>query len=199
MGRSRYVIPGPFLAPSPRQLQPAFYIPSEPRIALNPQLTHHRSLLHPHVDWDAATSPFSAILRYGPVSRFPIERFQLEQYTTSPPVKYLTLTVAGAAASLLEPWATIHVERTDGWSLRVGDVLNAIYLHLARPLRSDEINGMPAERWEHVLQAFNRRVRAAEAGGDVRELVMQRRDYLDGQTLFDGIQFVGVELQLSLL
>ncbi|KAJ7470838.1 hypothetical protein FB451DRAFT_1176043 [Mycena latifolia] len=66
------------------------------------------SLLHPHVDWDAATSQFSAILRSGPVSRLPIERFQLEQYATSPKVYglevahgYLKLIVSATAAEMV--------------------------------------------------------------------------------------------------
>ncbi|KAJ7676268.1 hypothetical protein B0H17DRAFT_1139989 [Mycena rosella] len=191
------VMPGPFLAPStPSRPPPSMlYIPTEPLITLNPQLAHHRSPLHPHLDWDAAKSPLDANLQHGS-AQFAIGNYQLGQYASMPPVKSLALTFAGAAASNLGHWGTIHVQRRDGRPLCVGDVLNAISVHLTRRLKWEEIQGMEPDKWERVVGAFNRRVCAAMGGENSR---MQRLDFLDGQTLFDGIQFVGGELRLSLL
>ncbi|KAJ6509725.1 hypothetical protein DFH09DRAFT_1198709 [Mycena vulgaris] len=182
----------PLMFPSPHPPQLMLYTPNEPRIVLNPQLMHHRSLLHPHLDWDAATSPYRdpTLKIYG---------FHLEQFATSPPVKSLVLALCGTAASRFASWGTIHVERTNGRPLSVDDVLNAIHVHLTRPLKWGEITGMPLDDWERVVEAFNRRVRDTGALDAPQELVMLRLDFLDGQTLFDGIQSVGGELQLSLV
>jgi hypothetical protein len=124
-------------------------------------------------------------------------RSRLAQYATNPPMKFLTLVLSGNAASLLSPWNTIHVQRADGLPLCVGDVLNAIHVHLTRPLRWDEISGMATESWEHILLAFNQRVQASGIREDSGQLVMQRLDLLNG-TLFDGIQCVGGEFHLAL-
>lgn len=133
------------------------------------------------------------------MSQVLIEGFHLEQFATSSPVKSLALALCGTAASRFASWGTIHVERTDGRPLSVGDVLNAIHVHLTRPLKWGEITGMPLDDWEGVVEAFNRRVRDTGARDASQELVMLQLDFLDGQTLFDGIQFVGGELQLSLV
>ncbi|KAJ7116665.1 hypothetical protein C8R44DRAFT_212283 [Mycena epipterygia] len=177
------------------------YIPHELHIApiVNPQLAHYRSPLHPHIDWDAAASPLLAIQRIGPLARPITENHQLEQHATSPPVNSLMLAFSGPTAIRLAPWSAIYIARTDHLPLTVGDVLHAIHIHLRRPLTWDEIRGMPGDVWERVMQAFNRRVRAAAGNGDQRQYVMERLDFLDGQTLFDGIQLVAGEFQLSLL
>ncbi|KAJ7190777.1 hypothetical protein GGX14DRAFT_482605, partial [Mycena pura] len=169
-----------------------------PPVILNPRLSHHRSPLHMHLDWDTAQSPLLALQVYGSASRSIESSFQLYQYAMSPPRKSLLLVFFGSAASRLERWDTIHVAREDGKVLRVGDVLNAIHIHLTQLLTRNEINNLSTDEWVRVEQAFQRRVAATRARGDMSELKMQRLDFLDGHTLFDGIQYFSGEFVLSL-
>ncbi|KAJ7676254.1 hypothetical protein B0H17DRAFT_1238187 [Mycena rosella] len=143
---------------------------TKPPITLNPQLAHHRSPLHPHLDWDAAKSPLDANLQHGS-AQFKIGDYQLEQYASTPPVKSLALTFAGAAASNLGHRGTIHVERRDGRSLCVGGVLNAISVHLTRQLKWEEIQGMDTDKWERVVGVFNFRSEWREFTNAAAQLV----------------------------
>ncbi|KAJ7161991.1 hypothetical protein C8R43DRAFT_316906 [Mycena crocata] len=178
---------------------PVLWASQNPHLTLNPQLSHYRSDVHPHIDWNTTASPLSAVHRHGRISLPITASFHLEQPATSPPVGSATICFAGTAGWSLAQWGTIHVARTDGSPLRVGDVLNAIHLHVTRRLTYQEITGMQASDWVQAMRGFNQRVQAAGRQRDPRELFMQRLDLLEGHTLFDGIHLVGGEFQLSLL
>ncbi|KAJ7503493.1 hypothetical protein B0H11DRAFT_1711044, partial [Mycena galericulata] len=151
------------------------------------------------LNWNISDSPICATQRHGAAERPIAAHVQLEQCATIPPVKSLEITFSGFAALCLEQWDTIHVERRDEYPLRVGDLLNAIHVHLARPLTWDEITTMSVDKWDRITQTFSRRVHDAPSSQEGNELVLQRFDFLDGHTLFDGVQFSGGEFRLSLV
>ncbi|KAJ7776624.1 hypothetical protein DFH07DRAFT_766816 [Mycena maculata] len=97
--------------------------PNDSNFALNPQLAHHRSDLHPYLAWNVADSPLRACQRNGADTKPIAPEFHLAQYATLPPIKSLEIAFSGTAASRLEQWDVIHIERRDGSPLLVGDVL----------------------------------------------------------------------------
>ncbi|KAJ7069975.1 hypothetical protein C8F01DRAFT_1078357 [Mycena amicta] len=180
---------------------------SIPAVSINPQLENERRDF-PFLDWDTSQPPPCAIVRMAPVPR-PIQHYHLTQLATTPPLTSMLLIIKSTAPSfpprpmhsathLDWPWDTIHVERKDSLALRVGDVLYAIHMHLTKGLTSREVSAMARDEWIRVDNAFRRRVAIARAQGFMGDLKMERLDFLEGHTFFNGMEFWDGEFLLSL-
>lgn len=167
------------------------YHPLIYRVVVNPQLEHHRSLLHPHIGWNVATHPLNAVqrnrVRSGSVER----NIKFGEYATNPLCRSMMITFSSTIEPLVARWDTIYVERTDCCPLLVGDVLLAVHKHLNTPLTREEICTTAADEWDRVTRDFSRRVRGARRRGDTGTLVLSRLDFLKGQRKFDGLSYSG--------
>ncbi|KAJ6632108.1 hypothetical protein B0H10DRAFT_1937807 [Mycena sp. CBHHK59/15] len=161
-----------------------------PIFAVNPQLAHHRSILHPHLDWNTVVPPHQATHRHGTMSGSIIMGYHLAQYAASPVCYSMTITFAGSIAALLSRWDAIYVERRDRCPLLVGNVLHAIHNHLTKHLTHEEITGLADDEWDRAVRSFNLCVSGADRR-DGGSLVLSRVDLLSGRTRFDGLHHVG--------
>ncbi|KAJ7722659.1 hypothetical protein DFH07DRAFT_286756 [Mycena maculata] len=139
------VVPNKYRSPACRVLYPTFL---------------HQSLGQPDISY----SPVHA-RRCGATTK---SLRWLEEPATSTHLDEVEIVLSSNWA----PWSTFVVRRKDGRTLLVGDVLQAIHLHLTRPLSAQETRALDLPSWPYKFPSL-------------------RFDCLNGCRLFSGLTYLG--------
>ena len=184
-------LPGmdPYWTPStwvPPLYPPRMGVWLSPFLAANP-----RDASVPHILWDAAVEPPYRIRRI--TSRGAIVDFagsdHFKAQATYPGVKTLQVYLPG----MKNTWGPVLVKKDE--PIKVGDIFNAVWEYLHKPLTQAEWNSLIAtygqKRKESITYAFHRRcLTAAGLYEYVRSQGLKRVDLLEGNTVYWGTYLV---------